>query len=57
MSVAQGQKSVSGQLKKIVKLGKGNLVEWTDPNTEQSSNQKHLLAERGNFIADSVVFD
>jgi hypothetical protein len=46
MSVAQGQKSVSGQLKKIVKLGKDNLVEWTDPNTEQSSNQKHLLVER-----------
>lgn len=48
LSVALEQKSISGQLKKVVaKLRKDELVEWTEPDSEQSSNQKYRITERG----------
>lgn len=51
LSVALGQKSISGQLKKVVsKLRKDKLVEWTEPDTEQSSNQKYRITEKGNLF-------
>ena len=51
LSVALDQKSISGQLKKVlVKLRNDKLVEWTEPDTEQSSKQKYNITEKGNLF-------
>ena len=50
LSVALGQKSESGQLKKtVLEHRKDNLVEWTEPDIGQSSNQKYRITEKGNL--------
>lgn len=49
ISIALGQKSISGQLKKVLaKLRKDKLVEWTEPETHKSSKQKYRITPKGN---------
>ena len=48
LSTALGQKSISGQLEKVVsKLLKNELVEWTEPDTAKSSKQKYQITQKG----------
>jgi predicted transcriptional regulator len=48
IAVALGQKSVSGQLKKIIaKLLEQQLIEWTIPETPKSSKQQYKITKRG----------
>jgi ATP-dependent DNA helicase RecG len=43
-----GQKSISGQLKKVLsKLMKDGLIEWTEQGTAKSSKQKYRITQKG----------
>ena len=47
LSEALGQKSISGQLKKVLsRLQTDQLVEWTEPEAK-SSKQKYRIAQKG----------
>lgn len=48
ISVALGQKTISGQLNEILsKLQENRLIEWTIPDKPNSSKQKYKLTKRG----------
>ncbi len=51
LSLALGQKTISGQLKKVLtKLLIDKLVEWTEPGTARSSKQQYKITEKGNVF-------
>ena len=48
VSISLGQKSISGQLKKIIaKLLEQQLIAWTIPETPKSSKQQYKITQRG----------
>ena len=48
LSLALGQKSISGQLKKVLsKLLQDGLVVWTEPDSAKSSKQKYRITAKG----------
>ena len=48
LSIALGQKTISGQLKKVLAiLLNDKLAEWTKPDIATSSKQKYQITERG----------
>jgi predicted HTH transcriptional regulator len=58
LSTALGQKSISGQLKKVLtKLRKDKLIEWTEPDSEQSSKQQYKITEKGNVFLKLLESD
>ena len=55
ISEALGQKSISGQLKKVLsKLLKDGLVEWTEQEAAKSSKQKYRITQKGKIFLQLI---
>ena len=55
LSETLGQKSISGQLKKVLsKLLKDGLVEWTEQEIAKSSKQQYRITQKGTIFLQLI---